>query len=71
MKFQEAKKETTTLLADKSRATRYSKINLDIIVYCLNLQDNNRYNISIQFSIQYQVCGDKNVKNLVLSYKLR
>ena len=35
-----------------------------------NVPDNNRYNISIQFS-KHQDCGDKNVKNLVLSYKLR
>ena len=44
----------------------YSKINLDIVLYCLNIQDNNRYNIQIQFSIHYQDCGIKNVKNLVL-----
>ena len=41
-----------------------SKIDLDIILSCLNIQDNNRYNIYVQFSIQYQYCG---VKNLVLS----
>ena len=50
---------------------RYSKINLDIVLSCLNVQGNNRYNISIQFSVQYQDFGDKNVNNLVLSYKLR
>ena len=55
----------------KIRAAWYSKINLDIVLSCLNVQDNNRYNIYIQFSIQYQDCGDKNVKNLVLFYKLR
>ena len=49
------------------RAARYSKINLDIVLFCLNIQDNNRYNIYIQFSIQYQDCGVKNGKNLVLS----
>ena len=51
----------------QTRATRYSKINLDIVLPCLNIQDNNRYNIYIQFSIQYQDCGDENVKNLVMS----
>ena len=40
----------------KSRAARYSKINLDIVLYCHNIQDNNRYNIYIQFLIQYQDC---------------
>ena len=25
------------------RAARYSKINLDIVLPCLNIQDNNRY----------------------------
>ena len=49
------------------RAARYSKINLDIILPCLNIQDNTRCNINIQFSIQYQDCGAKNVKNLALS----
>ena len=49
------------------RAARYSKINLDIVLSGFDIQDNNRYNISIQFSIQYQNCGDKNVKNLALS----
>ena len=44
-----------------------SKINLDIVLSCLNMQDNNRYNMSIQFSIQYQDCSDKNINNLVLS----
>ena len=41
---------------------------LILILYCigLNIQDNNRYNIYIQFSIQYQDCSVKNVKNLVL-----
>ena len=24
------------------RAARYSKINLDIVLFCLNIQDNNR-----------------------------
>ena len=33
-----------------SRAARYRKINLDIVLTCLNIQDNNRYNIYIQFS---------------------
>ena len=46
---------------------RQSKINLDIVLPCLNIQDNNRYNIFIQFSIPYEDCGVKNVKNLVLS----
>ena len=41
-----------------------TKINLDIVLSCLNFQNNNRYNIYIQFSIQYQDCV---VKNLVLS----
>ena len=45
-------------------AARYSKINLDIALSCHNFQDNNRYNIYIQFSIQYQ--DGVNVKNLVL-----
>ena len=36
-----------------SWTARYSKINLDIAVSCLNIQDNNRYNIYIHFSIQY------------------
>ena len=43
------------------------KINLDIVLSYLNIQDNNLYNISIQLSIQYQDCGDKNVNNLVLT----
>ena len=43
------------------------KINLDLVLSCLNIQNNNRYNIYIQFSVQYQDCGDKNVNNLVLS----
>ena len=47
---------------------RYSKINLDLLSF-LKIQDNNRYNIYIQFSIQYQDCGVKNVKNLVFSRK--
>ena len=41
---------------------------LILILYCLNIHDNNRYDISIQFSIQYQDCG---VKNLVLFFPLR
>ena len=45
----------------KIRAARYAKINLDIVLSCLNIQDNNRYNIYIQFSIQYQDYGVKNV----------
>ena len=49
------------------RAARCSKINLDIVLSCLNIRDNNRCDIYIQFSIQYQDCGVKNVKNLVLS----
>ena len=49
------------------RAARYSKINLDIVLSCPNTQGHNPYNIYIQFSIQYQDCGVKNVKNLVLS----
>ena len=53
----------------KVRAARYSKINLDIVLSYLNIQDNNRYNIYMQFSIQYQDCGVKNVKNIVLSWK--
>ena len=40
-----------------------SNINLDIVLSCLNIQNNNRYNIYISFSIKYQDCG---VKNLVL-----
>ena len=48
------------------RAARYSKIILDIVLFCLNIQDNNG-NIYIQFSIQYQDYGIKNLKNLVLS----
>ena len=43
-----------------------SKINFDIVLSCLNIQDNNRYNIYTQFSIKYQDFGVKNVKNLVL-----
>ena len=42
------------------------KINLDLALACLNMQDNNRYNICIQFSIQYQDCGVQNIKNLGL-----
>ena len=53
----------------KFSASRYSKINLDIVLSCLNIRDNNRYNIYIQFSIQYEDSGVKNVKNLVLSWK--
>ena len=59
--------ESQSKCSRKIRAARYSKINLDIVLPCLNIQDNNRYNIYIQFSIQYQDCGVKNVKNLVLS----
>ena len=44
-------------------------INLDIVLSCPNIQDNNRYNNFIQFSIQHQDYGDKNAKNLVLSWK--
>ena len=40
---------------------------LILILHCFIIQDNNRYNIYIQFSIQYQDCGVKNVKNLALS----
>ena len=47
------------------RAAQYSKINLDIVLSWLDIRDNNRYNIYIQFSIQYQDGGVKNVKNLV------
>ena len=54
------------VLFEKIRAAQHSKINLDIVLYCLNIQDNNRYTIYIQFSIQYQDCG---VKNLVLFWK--
>ena len=36
----------------KPRAARYSKINLDIVVSCLNIQDNNWYNIYI-YSFRY------------------
>ena len=53
----------------ENRATRYSKINLDIVLSYFSVQDTNQYNISLQFSIQYQDCGDKNVQNLVLSWK--
>ena len=49
------------------RAARYSKINLNIVLSCLNVRDNNRYNISIPFSMQYQDCGVNDVNNLVLS----
>ena len=49
------------------RAARHSKIYLDIVLSCLNIQNDNRYNIYIQFSIQYQDFGVKNVKNLFLS----
>ena len=52
---------------NKSRAARQSKINLDNVLSFLNIQDNNRCNIYTQFSIQYQDCGVKNVKNLVFS----
>ena len=45
----------------------YDIARLILIFYCLNIRDNNRYNFYIQFSIQYQDCGVKNVKNLVLS----
>ena len=31
----------------KVRAARYNKIHLDSVMSCLNIQDNNRYNISI------------------------
>ena len=51
---------------NKTEAVRYSKINIDIVFSCINIQDNNRYNIYMQFSIQYQDSGVKNVKNLVL-----
>ena len=37
----------------RSRVARYSEINLDIVLSYLNIQDNNQYNIYIQFSIQY------------------
>ena len=37
----------TKLYNIKSRAARYSKINLDIVLSCLKVQDNNRHNISI------------------------
>ena len=50
-----------------SRTARYSKIKLYIVLSCLNIQDNNRYNIYIQLLIQYQDCDVKNVKNLALS----
>ena len=30
------------------RAPRYSKINFDLALSCLKIQDNNRYNIYIQ-----------------------
>ena len=42
------------------------KINLDIVLSRPNIQENNRYNIYIQLSIQYQDCSEKNVNNLVL-----
>ena len=44
-----------------ARAARYSKINLDIVLPCFNIQDNNRYNIYIKFSLQYQDRGVENV----------
>ena len=47
------------MLDSVSRAARYSKINPDIVLSCLNIQDNDRYNIYIQFLIQYQDCADK------------
>ena len=46
--------DSTVTNGGKNRASRCSKINLDIILYCPNIQDNNRYNIYIQFSIPYQ-----------------
>ena len=49
------------------RAARYSKINLDSVLSCLNIEDNNRYNFYIKFSIQYQDYGVKNVKIIVFS----
>ena len=54
------------VLSLKVRTARYSKINLDIVLSCRKIQDNNRYNIYIQFSIQYEDCDVKNVKNLVM-----
>ena len=51
----------------KTRNRATSKINLDIVLPCPNIQDNKRYNIYMQLSIQYQDCGVKNVNNLVLS----
>ena len=54
----------TRINADLYRAGRYSKINLDHILACLDIQDNNRYNIYVQFSIQYQDRGVNNVKNI-------
>ena len=49
--------------------TEKPKIDLNIVLPYLNIQDNNRYIIYIQFSIQYQDCGTNNVKNIVLSWK--
>ena len=51
----------------QSRVARYSKINLDLVLSCINIQDNSRYNIYIQLSIKYEDCDVKNVKNIVLS----
>ena len=55
------------IIINHTRAARYGKINLDIVLSCLNIRDNSQYNIYILFSIQYQDYGVKNVRNLVLS----
>ena len=42
---------------NSAEATIYrdkSKINLDIVLYCLNIQDNNRYNIC-KYSFRYNI----------------
>ena len=55
------------LTRQKQDCTIQQDYNLDIVLSCLNILDGNRYNIYIQFSIQYQDYSDKDVKNLILS----
>ena len=42
---------SVSVLNNSIRAAQYSKINLDIVLAFLNIQDNNRYNIYKQFLI--------------------
>ena len=46
-------------------AARYSKINIDIVLSCLNIKDNNRYNIICSFRYNIRIVVSRILSCLV------